>query len=60
MKTLTYKDLDGDELVVVARRIVRLSKNWIHDFTYIHLDTGETLASKDSMKTLEARLNLLK
>ena len=57
MKTIRYENLDDEELVVSVDQIVRLSKDWEGDITLIHLANGEVIRSRDSMKTLEARIN---
>lgn len=47
------------EEVVIASRVVRLSKDENNfNITIIHLDTGETLCTSDSMKTIAARIHL--
>jgi hypothetical protein len=57
MKTLSYETENGNE-VVVSDKILRFSKDWDADITKIHLINGEIINSTDSIKTLEARLNL--
>lgn len=44
--------------VIMVSRIVRLRKSMDGEATLIHLDTGEVIASEDSIKTLQARINL--
>ena len=61
MRMLYYSSPDcGFELAVNADQVVRLSKKSNgDDLTLIHLNTGETLLSDDSIKTLGARLEKL-
>lgn len=55
---IDYLDENDMAAAVMINRIVRLSKDWENDITFIHLDTGEILKSKDSMRTLQARINI--
>ena len=59
-KTITYDD-EGSPYngVIVAKHIVRLSKTSDGKLTRIHLDNGEVVLSNDSMKCLQARIDLL-
>jgi hypothetical protein len=57
MKLLRYEPINSEyEHVVVANKIVRLSKSKDGEITFIHLTNGEILKSSDSIKILEARL----
>jgi len=57
METISHnKDGSDYREVIVAKRVVRLYKH-SEDITAIVLDTGETVYSKDSINTLEARLH---
>ncbi len=60
MKTLSYSPVLSDyEGLIVASRIVRLSKSQDGEVTYIHLIGGEIIHAEDSMFSLELRLNAL-
>jgi hypothetical protein len=60
-KTITYDDEDAlYSGVIVAKHIVRLSKTSDGRLTRIHLDNGDVVLSKDPMKVLQARIDLLK
>lgn len=58
METIRFNNEDNVSEVILVNHIIRLSKNWDEDLTYIHLSNGEKLISKDSINTLEARINL--
>lgn len=58
--TIMYDPVGGkfSESVMIAR-IVRLSKSDPDEsVTWIHLDTGEILRADNSLKTLNARIDL--
>ena len=58
MKTLRHSPVDSEySSVIIADKIVRLSKSEDGEVTYIHLTNGEVIESEDSMNTIEARLN---
>lgn len=53
--TCNKKDSDFAQLVMIDK-IAYLSKSQDGETTFIHLDNGEILATEDSIKTLEARI----
>ena len=58
MKSLRHSPVDSEySSVIIADKIVRLSKNEDGEITFIHLMNGEVIESEDSMNTIEARLN---
>lgn len=61
-KTLDYRDYNrGLTLAVMVCRIVRFSKGDYSESgakTFIHLDNEEILESSDSIKTLQARIEV--
>lgn len=60
-KAIWYTPLYGDydEIVMINRitHIVKVEDSEKGDYTLICLDTGEKIHVKDSIKTLEARIN---
>ena len=57
-KTIRHSPKNSDfQEVVMVDRIVYLSK-FTGDITMIHLDTGDILYSRESMNTLQARIDL--
>ena len=58
MKTLEYRSIiSGYTEIVIASKITRLSKT-ADGNTCIHLDGGDCIYTDDSIKTLQARLEL--
>jgi len=53
---IDYENYNGNLHCFAAHRVTRLSKDG--DYTKIHLDTGEILESRDSIKTLSARIEI--
>lgn len=59
MKILRYESLNEWEEAIVADKIVRFSKKDDSNFgnvTVIHLIDGNSIETKDSIKTLSARM----
>lgn len=61
MKMLEYESLGRYREVVVASKVVRLSKDPEDrgERCRIHLDNGEVVYSRDSLRTLESRMDLI-
>jgi hypothetical protein len=58
-KTLKYTPWCGEcDEFIIREHIVRFSKSDDGDITYIHLTTGEKIAAKEDIYTLEARYKL--
>lgn len=58
MKAIYYDDKNSEyDTIVMVDKIVRLYKSECSELTLIKLTNGEILESKDSIKTLEARIN---
>ena len=50
-------DRDEGRICVMSNRITHLTKDWENNITFIHLDTGEVIASTTSMNVIQARIN---